>query len=143
MRTIAMAILMLIGCVVEAGEGLSGPRAQFQSPVPRYAIIYNDDRGGLGRFVTVLMDPSEFSEANVRILFQMLSRRFSAVPKYTVFIATSLQDVQTPEEHDDTEDSRKWGKILRRSEHRRLRFGTRPKLTGFICSCLLVVLRNL
>jgi len=46
------------------------------------------------------MDPTEFSEKNLRTLFGLLTQRFKSVTTYVVFIETSLQDIETPEEHD-------------------------------------------
>lgn len=73
----------------------------FSLPVFRYAIIYNDPPlNGVGRDLTVMMDPSEFSEVNLRLLFDLLKQRFPELPGFTVYIQTSLQDIATPEERD-------------------------------------------
>jgi hypothetical protein len=73
----------------------------FSLPVFRYAIIYNDPAlNGVGRDLTVMMDPSEFSEVNLRLLFDLLKQRFQDMPGFTVYIQTSLQDIATPEERE-------------------------------------------
>jgi hypothetical protein len=108
--------LILIGCVVIstflAAFGAFQASAQksttkvdlVHSIYPaafRYAIIYqNPPVGNSGPNIIILMDPSEFSEMNLRTLFGLLSLRFEAMPRYTVYIETSLQYIQTPEEHE-------------------------------------------
>jgi hypothetical protein len=73
----------------------------FSLPVFRYAIIYNDPAAnGVGRDLTVIMDPSEFSESNLRLLFNLLKQRFRDAPGFTAYIDTSLQDIATPEERE-------------------------------------------
>ncbi len=74
----------------------------FAHPVFRYAIIYNDlgyDKSH--REITVLMDPSEFSEANLRTLFMLLSQRYINLTGFNAYIETSLQDIDTPEMHEE------------------------------------------
>jgi hypothetical protein len=81
------------------GESYGPQRLHLQPPF-RYAIIYNDPgTDGSSRTLIILMEPSEFSEANLRALFGLLSQRYKSLPKYNAYIETSLQDVQTPEEH--------------------------------------------
>jgi len=73
----------------------------FSLPVFRYAIIYNDPAAnGVGRDLTVMMDPSEFSQSNLRLLFDLLNQRFRDLPGFTAYIDTSLQDIATPEERE-------------------------------------------
>ena len=73
----------------------------FSLPVFRYAIIYNDPAlNGVGRDLTVMMDPAEFSEVNLRLLFDLLKQRFRDLPGFTVYVQTSLQDIATPEERE-------------------------------------------
>jgi hypothetical protein len=73
----------------------------FAQPLFRYAIVYNDPApNGVGRDLHVLMDPTEFNEANLRSLFGLLAKRFKSLPGFTVYIETSLQDIQTPEERE-------------------------------------------
>ena len=67
----------------------------------RYIIAYNDpalDR--VSRDIRVLMDASEFSETNLRALFKLLRTRFKDVPSFRVYVETSLQDIDTPEERE-------------------------------------------
>jgi hypothetical protein len=74
---------------------------QYSGPAFRYVIVYNDPAlNGVGRDLTVLMDPAEFDEASLRALFELLKQRFHNLPGFTAYIQTSLQDVQTPEERD-------------------------------------------
>jgi hypothetical protein len=76
-------------------------REAYSGPAFRYAIIYDDARPlKSSREITILMDPSQFSENNLRTLFLLLSERFKRIPTYTAFIETSLEDIQTPEEHE-------------------------------------------
>lgn len=96
---VALVLVSLSAIQICVQRGKAG---QFFTPsLFRYAIIYNDaPANGVGRDLHVLMDPSEFSEANLRFLFVLLSRRFQALPGFTVYVETSLQDIQTPEERD-------------------------------------------
>jgi hypothetical protein len=74
----------------------------FAHPVFRYAIIYNDrwyDKSH--REITILMDPSEFSEANLRTLFMLLGQRYKSLTGFNAYIETSLQDIDTPEMHEE------------------------------------------
>jgi hypothetical protein len=74
----------------------------------RYAITYNDEieytaPGGATatyRVVDVLLAPKSFSEATLRQLFQLLSKRFLKSDKLTVHVHTNLEDVYTPEESE-------------------------------------------
>jgi len=76
-------------------------RQAYSGPAFRYAIIYDDARPlKSSRDITIMMEPLEFSENNLRTLFLLLSERFKRMPTYTVFVETSLQDIQTPEEHE-------------------------------------------
>ena len=82
------------------GDPYGSQRLHPQPPF-RYAIIYNDPgTDGSSRTLIILMEPSEFSEANLRTLFGLLSRRYKNLPKYNAYIETSLEDVPTPEEHE-------------------------------------------
>jgi hypothetical protein len=99
----AITLLVTIGVFylfVQTGTA-KGTSQIFAHPVFRYAIIYND-RGmdGSSRDITILMDPSEFSEANLRILFVLLGQRFKNTPSFNAYIETSLQDIDTPEQHE-------------------------------------------
>jgi hypothetical protein len=46
------------------------------------------------------MDHAAFSEANLRVLFDLVSHRFPQPTRFDVFVETSLQDIETPEEKD-------------------------------------------
>jgi len=102
----ALALLVLSGGVGLFSRGRDpgrGNRAQnsYYGSSFRYIIAYNDlALDGTSRDITVVMDPSEFSEINLRTLFRLLRNRFKGVPAFTAYVETSLQDVPTPEERD-------------------------------------------
>lgn len=83
-----------------AKAGANTPQI-FAQPPFRYAIIYDDPAlNSVGRDLHILIDPSEFTEGNLRTLFALLAQRFKGQPGFTAYIETSLQDIQTPEERD-------------------------------------------
>ncbi len=97
---ILATLVVIYAPVYAARTKLNSTRPIFEASF-RYAIIYNDPPvGNSGRNLFILMEPSEFSEANLRILFGLLGRRFSNMPRYTAYIETSLEDILTPEEHE-------------------------------------------
>jgi hypothetical protein len=82
-------------------RGDTSKRQAYSGPTFRYVIIYNDPAvDGLGRDLHIMMDRSEFSEQNLRALYGLLCQRFQNLPGFTVYIETSLQDIDTPEERD-------------------------------------------
>lgn len=102
-----LASLLLISLTIYPSTGIglaSGAGLQIAyQPILRYAIIYNDPtQGPTSRKIKILMQPSELSEANLRILFELLSRRLKDVPSYDAYIETSLEDIDTPEEHEES-----------------------------------------
>jgi hypothetical protein len=78
------------------------PQQSYRQPSYfRYAIIYNDPgMDGMSRDLEILMEPSSFSEKNLRIMSDLLNRRFKDVSTYNAYIETSLEDIETPEERD-------------------------------------------
>ncbi|SRR2546423_1470561 len=73
----------------------------------RYIIFYS----GLlhGRRVTlVLMDRQAFSEANLKELFKLISKRFLQPDQLFVSVYTSLDQLPTPEEQDDEDSNDFW-----------------------------------
>ena len=115
-RTFTAAVLV-IGVLFLVVSGLAGDTSfAFQErrcPEPpkspfRYVITYENEAdyhspdGGKRayRVVEVLLDPDAFSEATLRRLFELLSKRFPKSDKLFVHVHTSLEDVYTPEEAD-------------------------------------------
>jgi hypothetical protein len=85
----------------QANTNAHAPQA-FAHPLFRYAIIYNDpwyDKSH--REITILMDPSEFSEANLPTLSMLLTQRYKNLRGFNAYIETSLQDIDTPEMHEE------------------------------------------
>jgi hypothetical protein len=84
---------------MELRAGNNKPQV-FVNPAFRYAIIYVDPGYDEHRKeITVLMDPTEFTEKNLRTLFLLLSERYKNLYAFDAYIRTSLQDVPTPEQH--------------------------------------------
>ena len=50
----------------------------------------------------VLMEDKAFNESNLKLLFSMLSKRFTDRPSLFVDVYTSLDAIRTPEEYDET-----------------------------------------
>jgi hypothetical protein len=112
-RRILVCILLAFIFVVGDTSIASGMRAPQQENKPspaspfRYAIVWNKVIEGntypFGtpfrfRGVDVLMDEKSFSEANLRQLLQLLSKRFPDPERLQVDVYTNLEDVLTPEE---------------------------------------------
>jgi hypothetical protein len=95
-----LGIMQLFVLHAQANTNAHAPQA-FAHPAFRYAIIYNDPwYDNSHREITILMDTSEFSEVNLRTLFMLLSQRYKSLVGFNVYIETSLQDIDTPEEHE-------------------------------------------
>ena len=106
--------LLLLLVVVSSDYGqsdrgsLSPPRAE--SPF-RYVITHNhvDDAAGDGdqprRVLQVLMEEKAFSEKNLHTLFRLISKRFPTPSLLDVDVATSLDQLATPEELDHGSNS--------------------------------------
>jgi len=92
------------GCVSFDPQGRRCPEPP-KSPF-RYVITYKDEMSYLSpdssnhtfQVVEVLLDPKSFSEATLRQLFELLSKRFPKSNKLFVHVHTNLEDVYTPEE---------------------------------------------
>lgn len=65
----------------------------------RYVIVFNNYLHN-GRLLFVLMDERAFSEANLRELFKLISKRFPEPDELHVAVFTSLEQIPTPEEMD-------------------------------------------
>jgi hypothetical protein len=88
---------------------IASPRpSQAQAKVPfrsdfRYIVLSTEVRsfGDVKvRGVVVLLDEAAFSEDNLRRLFELLSKRYPDPEWMDAHVLTSLEQVQTPEEHD-------------------------------------------
>ena len=107
--SILLAIIFVFSDTSIAG-GMGAPQ-QENKPSPasafRYAIVWNQVIEGkyhpFGtpyrfRGVDVLMDAKSFSEANLRELLRLVSKRFPDPEELQVDVYTNLEDVLTPEE---------------------------------------------
>jgi hypothetical protein len=106
-------------CLIVTSGSLTGVHGQdptevsngpFRSPF-RYVIVSNvTDTTGKAkkdwrRFVEVLLDPKAFSQDNLTQLFRLIAARFPQPRVLTVDLFTSLEDVETPEEREQTKAS--------------------------------------
>ena len=72
----------------------------------RYVVVYSELERSVKkgkydtRFVDVLIDKRAFSVQNLRILFDLLSKRFPKPHTLFVTVYTDLEDIETPEEHE-------------------------------------------
>ncbi|OLE51429.1 MAG: hypothetical protein AUG51_23330 [Acidobacteria bacterium 13_1_20CM_3_53_8] len=72
----------------------------------RYVIVYNEvkvnneESSYTRRDVEVLLDENAFSENTLKELFKLLSQRFPEPDGLTVDVYTSLEQIDTPEEHE-------------------------------------------
>ena len=114
MRTI-LSIALCIGFLF-AANSLAGfnnkhvlpaqNQYNYSSPF-RYVIVNNeviDDSGDpkdAYRYVEVLLDEKAFSEATLKKLFKLLSKRFPKPSTMDVSVSTNLEQVDTPEERDE------------------------------------------
>lgn len=95
------------------GDGLlfSKSKREIRSPF-RYVVVYDDlqteeDDGRkipLTRDVTVLMNEKDFSESNLIVLFNYLSRYYSVPTYLTIEVHTSLESLETLEERNTLSD---------------------------------------
>jgi hypothetical protein len=97
------------------------------APSFRYVIVFNDvvdavhevdpnRTGPKQRFVDVLIDKEAFTEENLKLLYQSLSNRFPDPQLLSVSVATSLSDIETPEEHEGPHSSEPEGPAPRQRE---------------------------
>jgi len=79
---------------------------KYNGPPFRYIIAYESSMiGGAGKDLTILMEPEDFSEMNLRILFKLLMQRYPQAKELNANVETSLQDIATPEERDKPKSS--------------------------------------
>ena len=107
LRTIkVLLVLLVVGIAPVFGQEPAGPAEDVQQrPAFRYVIIENrlDTFSYMTqkhRVVEVLMDEKSFSERNLRVLFELMSRRFPHEDLLDVWVHTSLDQAPTPEERD-------------------------------------------
>jgi len=99
-----LVFLLFLACLQISGQSLQDDRKTSESHF-RYVIIENrldedtktEDKR---RVVEVLLDKKAFSERNLRLLFQLVSKRFADDELLDVWVHTSLEQAPTPEERD-------------------------------------------
>ena len=138
-------LLLLTCCLLTSGQKLYGQdNREANSSSFRYVIIENrlDEDANPGekrRVVEVLLDRRAFSEKNLRILFQLVSKRFADDDLLDVWVHTSLEQAPTPEERDagatseDPDESTKhfyWAWYLRSSDDEFFRYSPRNDKSG-------------
>ncbi|MGI8554778.1 MAG: hypothetical protein ACR2LT_00240 [Pyrinomonadaceae bacterium] len=95
-------------------------RKPFRSPF-RYIIISSVSSEELGLdipqlWIEILMDKKSFNEKNLRLLFSMLSKRFTTPIRLNIKVHTNLATIETPEEeeimssHDQLEEKENYYK---------------------------------
>lgn len=92
------------------GDGMLSAKSKREIGPPfRYVVVYDDlqteesDDGRkipLTRDVTVLMNEKDFSESNLIVLFNYLSRYYSVPTYLTIEVHTSLETIETLEERN-------------------------------------------
>ena len=90
------------------GDGMLSSKSKREIGPPfRYVVVYDDlqtEEGDDGRkipstrFVTVLINEKDFSESNLIVLFNYLSRYYSVPTYLTIEVHTSLETLETLEE---------------------------------------------
>lgn len=103
---LCVGLLLASGSLAEINNNhmLQAPNQHsYRSPF-RYVIASNEVIDGGGdpkdafRYVVVLLDEKAFSEATLRELFKLLSKRFPKPNDMDVYVWTNLEQVPTPEE---------------------------------------------
>lgn len=119
------------------GDGLlsSKSKKEVRSPF-RHVVVYDDlqteeDDDGrktpLTRFVTVLINEKDFSESNLIVLFNYLSKYYSVPATLNIEVHTSLETLETLEERNTLSDhtSRsKFYQIYKTAQYSRFYNGT-------------------
>ena len=109
------------------GSYRTSSRQKRTAPSFRYVIAFNDivdavhevdpnRTGPKQRFVDVLIEKEAFTEENLKSLYQSLSNRFPDPQSLIVSVATSLSDIETPEEHEGPGSSECEGPAPRRRD---------------------------
>ena len=132
--------LIMTSLIIEAREFYSGSEQVKKRPL-RYAIVNNKvlDPGQTGnrwRRVTVLVEPSAFSEELLEQVLNLISKRFPQPDWLEVDVKTSLKQIKTPEEEDLGEVSEEpddvelrqyhWGLLVRKNGNEFFRYNSFP-----------------
>ena len=118
LKVLFLSLMFLIGffavsaypqktkCVLESVAAPTEDDSKVRSPF-RYVIVagvsriekyVNENKESLD--LEVLMEDKAFNEDNLRCLFQFLSKRFTERPGLAVYVYTTLDVIDTPEEND-------------------------------------------
>jgi hypothetical protein len=99
---IVTLILTLNGSITaNASHGKLTPPYDLPRSPFRYAIIGNEvAKARPVRQVGILMEEGAFTEENLRVVYQLIVKRFPKPYQMNVWVYTSLIDVPTPEETD-------------------------------------------
>ena len=105
----AMGFLLMVNSLVETKSNHMMQRAnqdkRYSSPF-RYIIISNEvsnlsgDPKDANRTVSVLLDEKAFSEETLKEMFKLVSKRFPEPKRLDIWVYTSLEQLDTPEERD-------------------------------------------
>jgi hypothetical protein len=137
---ILLSVLILAPPVYSQGKDCVKPyRSQF-----RYFIIGNEVDSGAGdrrdarRSINVLLDDKSFSEANLKQLFRLLSKRFPKPAVLDVWVYSSMEVAPTPEEveqpgmsearwcDESFSDKFHWALYIRTKENEFFRYNPNP-----------------
>lgn len=102
---ILLIVVLIVLVLVHSTAGRDSRDQDRGEPLFHYVIIKTDvmdtDQPSMAtQSVVVLMDEKAFSEDNLKTLFALLSKRFIATPWLDVFVYTSLDQLDTPEQQD-------------------------------------------
>jgi hypothetical protein len=148
LRSGLCAALLLFGLVFPDGElsdahsrSMQKENKQLRSSF-RYAIVSNEivnvtgDAADAFRYVVVLMDQKAFSEENLKELFKLVSARFPTPNRLDVQVYTNLEQVETPEEHEQGKvaespdnpviDKYHWALFIRSQGNELIRYNPNP-----------------
>lgn len=99
---VGIVVLQLAGSV-DAQKAT--PRDRSTENLFRYAIVENsvsheDNPKLISRHIEVLLDERAFSEKTLRVLFDLVSKRYATPKNLNVDVYTNLEQIMTPEERD-------------------------------------------
>lgn len=94
----------------EASDKTKQKSEVFRSPF-RYIIVsgetilerYVNRNADAFLMIEVLIEDKDFNENNLKMLSELLSKRFSSAKVFTAYIYTSLEAIKTPEENDKSD----------------------------------------
>jgi hypothetical protein len=106
MRFTAKVVLAILILLCSGGpNGRSAESAQlgiYKSSPFRYVIVHNEVAKTYQiRQVWVLMEEKAFTEDNLRVLYQLVVKRYPEPSSMDVTVLSNLEDVATPEEADN------------------------------------------